>query len=109
MIKVIVKSYNHQYMVEDTDKSWKNSKNNKLVVCQICSKKGRSRLNCFNRINLSTFLPQHDRTLSSSGLTIRASANMTYEDGTRVWYPDSEVKNHKTYEESNIQDVKDGN
>lgn len=60
-------------------------------------------LNCNNHINLTKFPPQHDRVLSPSGLGKKLSANVVYESGSSVWYPDLGVMNHVTYDVGNLQ------
>lgn len=60
-------------------------------------------LNCYNQINLIKFPSQHDHTLSLSGPTSKMPANVIYETGMSIWYPDSCATNHATYDVGNIQ------
>lgn len=67
---------------------------------QICTRKGHSTLNCYNRINLTKFPPMHSRVLSPSGLNgsntgSQKSVNMIIEtEEPSVWYPDSSATSH---------------
>lgn len=66
------------------------------VRCQICLRKGHGAIDCYNRINLSKFPPNHSRTLSVSGPSgsiggKRGSVNSVAHNISEVmtmWYPD---------------------
>lgn len=77
----------------------------KIIPCQICSKRGREALNCFNQLNVMVFPPQHNRVLTTDGTTpaTKMSINTVYVPEVSIWYPDSGATNHVTSDASHLR------
>lgn len=77
------------------------------VICQICGKKNHNALNCFNRINVSKFPPQHNRQLSPMGPSyVKASPSAKYAGFVAAmsgWYHDTGSTHRLTPSISNIR------
>lgn len=76
--------------------------------CQICTRKGHSTLNCYNRLNLTCFQPMHNRKLSplgpnGSNRSSSNSVNLQTTGEASTWYPDSRVTSHITNSSQHIQ------
>lgn len=70
------------------------------LKCQICSRKGHTVSDCYNRLNMTKFPPSHNRVLSPHRPTSSSghSANLL-----TMWYPNSRATTHVTTSSQNVQ------
>lgn len=93
-VNTAVKSYSKKYEVAETTPAQSKTE----LRCQICSRKGHSALNCYNRLNITQFKPKHNRELSPFGPNgnnrTANSVNTVNTGKASMWYPDSGATSH---------------